>query len=332
METPSPLSQTPQRAPGSPAADIAIRPLRESDLPTAERTCRLAFGTAVGAPEPETFWADRDYVRSRWRADPTAAFAAEIGGDLVGSNFAANWGSVGVLGPLTVHPDLWDRGVGRRLVEAAIGRFATWGTRHIGLFTFAHSAKHVAMYQRFGFWPRFLTAIMAMPVRRTTARAEWSRYSDLPEAEREACLGDCRDLTDALYAGLYLAAEIRAVHAQHLGDTVLLWDDAGLVGVAICHAGPRSEAGAGACLIKFGAVQPRPGTERAFGRLLDACEALAAAEGLPRLLAGVNLARHEAYRHLLARGFRTELQGVAMHRPNEAGYSRPGAYVIDDWR
>ena len=44
------------------------------------------------------------------------------------------------------------------------------------------------------------------------------------------------------------------------------------------------------------------------------------------------MARHEAYRHLIARGFRTEVQGVAMHRPNEAGYSRPGLYVIDDWR
>jgi len=26
------------------------------------------------------------------------------------------------------------------------------------------------------------------------------------------------------------------------------------------------------------------------------------------------------------------MQGVTMHRPNEPGYSRPGAFVIDDWR
>jgi pimeloyl-ACP methyl ester carboxylesterase len=44
---------------------------------------------------------------------------------------------------LTVGTDLWDRGVGRRHVDAVIGRFAAWGTRHISLFTFAHSAKHV---------------------------------------------------------------------------------------------------------------------------------------------------------------------------------------------
>jgi hypothetical protein len=35
---------------------------------------------------------------------------------------------------------------------------------------------------------------------------------------------------------------------------------------------------------------------------------------------------------MLARGFRAELLGVAMEKPNEAGYNRPGVYLIDDWR
>jgi hypothetical protein len=46
----------------------------------------------------------------------------------------------------------------------------------------------------------------------------------------------------------------------------------------------------------------------------------------------VNTAREAPYRRLLARGFRTIIQGVAMQSPNEAGYSRPAAFVIDDWR
>ena len=46
----------------------------------------------------------------------------------------------------------------------------------------------------------------------------------------------------------------------------------------------------------------------------------------------MSLAREHAYRRLTGRGYRTWLQGVAMHRPNEAGYHRPDVYVIDDWR
>ena len=66
-------------------------------------------------------------------------------------------------------------------------------------------------------------------------------------------------------------------------------------------------------------------------RLLTACEALAAARRLARLVAGVNTARREAYRQMLGVGFRTDVQGVAMDRPDEAGYNRPGTYVVDDW-
>jgi len=67
-------------------------------------------------------------------------------------------------------------------------------------------------------------------------------------------------------------------------------------------------------------------------RLLDACGTLAVTVGMGSVLAGANMARHEAYSRLVDRGFRTQLQGVAMHRENDAGYCRPGLYIIDDWR
>ena len=51
---------------------------------------------------------------------------------------------------------------------------------------------------------------------------------------------------------------------------------------------------------------------------------MASSEKLSCLIAGVNTARREAYRQMLARGFRAELLGVAMEKPNEAGYNRPG--------
>ncbi len=35
---------------------------------------------------------------------------------------------------------------------------------------------------------------------------------------------------------------------------------------------------------------------------------------------------------VLRRGFRIGMLGVAMHKPNKEGFSRPGVYVIDDWR
>src|SRR4029453_4793457 len=111
-----------------------------------------------------------------------------------------------------------------------------------------------------------------------------------------------------------------------------LWQDARLVGLAVCHCGPGTEAGSGTCYVKFGGARSGPTARQDFDRLLKACEEMTSQSGLSRLAAGVNAARHEAYRVMLEYGFRTDLQGVAMHRPNEAGYNRPDVFLIDDWR
>jgi predicted N-acetyltransferase YhbS len=310
-----------------------VRPLAERDVPDAQRIFRLAFGTLLGAPDPETFWTDRDHAGGRFGAEHVASFAAEQGGAFVGSNFAVRWGSVGYFGPLTIRPDLWNSGIGQRLVAAACDTLDLWGIRHAGLYTFADSAKHVGLYGRFGFHPRFLTAIMMAPARSSGGAPHFSRYSELPATQRQEAESAIGEVTEQLYEGLDLGGEVRTVQARNLGDTVLVWDgDSRLTGFAVCHWGPASEAGAGSCFVKFGAARPGAGAENRFAALLDACGDLALAAGMPNVLASVNLAHEEAYRHLLARGFRTQIQGVTMHRPNEPGYSRPGLFVIDDWR
>jgi N-acetylglutamate synthase-like GNAT family acetyltransferase len=246
---------------------------------------------------------------------------------------ATNWGTVGFFGPLTVRPDLWDSGVGKRLMEPVMDQFASWGTRLAGLFTFPHSQKHVGLYQRFGFFPRFLTAVMAKPLAQTASgAADWTRFSSVAAPEQEHALRRCRDLTNAVYGGLDVTGEIRAVAEQRLGDTALLWRNGELNGIAVCHSGPGTEAGSGTCYVKFGAVRPTRSAPDDFEALLSACEALALESGASRLVAGVNTARSDAYLRLQARGFRAQILGIAMQKPNEPGYNRDGIYVIDDWR
>ena len=303
-------------------AEVRVRPLVAEDLDAADRICRVAFGTFFGVPRPERFFGDAALVRTRWQADPGAALAAELDGRLAGSNFAANWGSVGFFGPLTVAPEYWDRAIAQRLLDVTMDLFAAWQTRHAGLFTFAQSAKHVGLYQKYGFWPRFLTAVMTSPV----------RLSAVDEADRPGVMAAVRELTDAVYPGLDVSREIESVRSQGLGDTVLVDDGAGLQGVAVCHVGAGTEAGSGACYVKFGAVRPGPGAERLFGLLIDACHALAAERGASVLMAGANAGRDRAWRVLASRGFRRDFQGVTMHRPNEPGYSTSDSFVIDDWR
>jgi predicted N-acetyltransferase YhbS len=312
--------------------NLSIRLLRSHELDAADHIFRLAFGTFVGLAEPTEFYGDATYIPHRWKSDPTAVFVAEVDGKLIGSNLAVNWGSFGFFGPLSVHPDYWNQGIGQKLIEPAIASFEQWNHSLAGLFTFAQSPKHHALYQKFGFRLQFLTTIMAKSVQQAEPLPAETRYSQINPEQRLECLRACREVTDSLYPGLNLSREIQTVQAQGLGDTVLLWDSSNLAGFAVCHCGAATEAGSDTCFIKFGAVRCGNNAGQNFEKLLDLCEALTVAQGMSKLIAGVNRSRDEAYRQMLARDFRVEIIGVAMQKPNEPGYNRPDVFAIDDWR
>jgi predicted N-acetyltransferase YhbS len=124
---------------------VLICSMQRGDLDAADYVTRLAFGTFLGMPNPLQFMGDASYIHTRWKADPAGAFCARIDNEVVGSVFAANWGSVGFFGPLTIHPKVWDRGVAQYLMAPVMECFKTWGSRHLGLFTFAQSTKHVGL-------------------------------------------------------------------------------------------------------------------------------------------------------------------------------------------
>jgi len=323
---------TPQRQ-----AEIIIRPLVESDLAEADRIVRLAFGTFLGMPDPIQFMGDADFARTRWKADSSAVLAAEHGDKLVGSNFTTNWGSFGFFGPLTIHPDYWNRGIAQQLLAPTMEIFERWGVRHRGLFTFAGSAKHVALYQKYGFWPRDLVATFEKEVLGAPQSAEpppdTSLLSESKPGDRCQIFAAARQLTDAIFEGLDVSREIRAVAEQSLGETVLIWDGANLAAFAVCHMGPGTEAGSGVCYAKFAAARPGPHAQDNFLRLLNGVEYLAQSRGANKITAGVNLACREAFQSLFARGYRTKMQGLAMETGDaSSGYNRAGVYILDDWR
>ncbi len=311
--------------------EIVIRPLVEEDLDEASLIVRVAFATFLDAQDRLSRGCGTDYVYTRWRSDPSAAFAAEHDGRLIGSNFAARWGSFGFFGPLTVLPEYWGKKVSQRLMDRTMARFAQWGLDHVGLFTFPDSPTHINLYQKYGFWPGHLTSIMAKQV---AAGHDLSAQviSSLAPVNREATIEACAQLTNEIHEGLDVRREILAGLEQGLGESVLVYDQTRLVAFAVCHCGSGSEGGDGTCLVKFGAVRPGEGAASNFTRLLRAVESVAALHELSGLVVGMNTARRRAYRQLLDLGFRTEFIGVAMETTPEKSYNRADVYVIDDWR
>jgi GNAT superfamily N-acetyltransferase len=315
--------------PASTHPSITVGPLSMGEAMEADRIMRVAFGTFLGVPDPEKFMGDRQFMVPRVRSKHVVALAARENGRLIGSNLVTLWGSFAFFGPLTVLPEYWDRGVGQRLLEATLKVMDKCGVRHSGLFTFAQSAKHVGLYQKFGYWPQHLTAILTRTPE--PGSKDPRLLSQLKKAEREATIAACAQLTHRISSGLDLTHEIRAVLAAKTGEVVLAERRGLLEGFAVCMSGPGSEGGEKVCYVKFGAVRGGPQAAERFDRLLDGCESVAAARGAI-VEAGVNLARGEAFRHLRSRGYKVTTQGVAMERPHGEGFNRPRSWVIDDWR
>jgi hypothetical protein len=232
-----------------------------------------------------------------------------------------------------VLPEYWDRGVAQRLLTSTMKIFEGWGLRHTGLCTFPQSAKHVGLYQKFGYWPQYLTGIMTLTpeVKPPISSKAPVLLSGLKKSERQAAIEACSRLTHRINKGLDLTGEIRALLAQHTGDVVLTSTRSVLDAFAVCLHGPGSEGGEKMCYVKFGAARGGSGGGERFDELLDAVETFAASRGTS-VEAGVNSAREDAYRRMRSRGYRVAMQVVAMQRPHAEGFNRGDAYVIDDWR
>jgi predicted N-acetyltransferase YhbS len=309
---------------------ITISPLTEADLDEADEVMRAAFAERWGARPGEAF-RDRSMLRARFRLHPEGAVVAHVDGEIAGSALAMNWGSVAVFGPLSVRPDAQKRGIGRALLAGALERMDSWGAEHTGLFTWSESPGHLALYRTEGFWPRFLSLMMAKPLA-SDAAGEARTLGTLPADERERVVSACAELTGSVCSGLDLSADVRGLPEHGFGDTVLLGDGGALDGFAVCHAGAGSEAGTGQCLVKFATVRQGAGARERFDELLAACERFAAARGAYRIETMVDAGRVGACRALLDRGYLVAFQGVNLHRDARAGYDGPDVWVADDWR
>jgi GNAT superfamily N-acetyltransferase len=314
---------------------VTVGLIRKNELAEADRILRVAFGTFVGLANPAEFMGDRDLLISRWHGPHVEVLAARQDGRLIGTNVVTQWGSFGFLGPLTILPEFWDRGVAQLLLQATEKIFEKMGVKRTGLFTFAASAKHLGLYQKFGYWPGYLTALMAhspkADAQQTTRGTTAVHLSTLRKSGREEAISACARLTGRIEKGLDLSAEIRALLKQKMGEAILTYTRHALDGFAICQHGPGSEGGTKICYIKFAAARSGTGAGERFDRLLEACDEFALARGAS-LEAGMTLAREDAYRRMRSHGYRAFSQGVSMQRPHVAGHNRADAYVIDDWR
>jgi ribosomal protein S18 acetylase RimI-like enzyme len=282
------------------------------------------------------------YVHHRWLMEPWGCFVAEEGdGKIVGAAVAVMWGTLGLVGPIAVLTHYQNQDIGQQLLTACQGFFDENRATLQGVATYPYSPKHLVLYQKFGYRPRGLVAITSKHLdRREIVHATKGprpgvgvrRYSSLEEAKKKPAMLKFRRITNSIWRGMDVGKEVEIVDGLALGDTLLLEKGRELIGFAIVHMPPNSEAPHGAAYIKFLAIDSRHKRPEHLQALLAAAEEMAAAAQLAQVVTPVYTYYWTAYQTLLARGYHVDFTMVRMKRGKQEAEEDGSDLVLDDWR
>jgi GNAT superfamily N-acetyltransferase len=327
---------------------VQIRRVRKGDLSKVRDVFEQSFGDFLErqlGTRPRQAFNGAQYVHHRWLMEPWGCFVAEEdGAKIVGAALAVTWGTVGLLGPVAVLTHYHNQTIAQQLIRAVQEFFEENKATLHGAVTYPTSPKHLALFHKFGYKPKSLTAVMSRALDRAAGRpvatkapmAKGSlavrRFSELEETKKKAALARFHRVTNAICRGMELAKEVEIVDGLALGDTLLLERGAELIGFAVYHAPGVSEAPTGSLYVKYLAIDPRHRKVEHLEQFVAAVEDLALEQGLSRVILPVYLRYWLAYSTLVKCGYQVDFTMVRMQKGKPEDYEDPADLLLDDWR
>jgi predicted N-acetyltransferase YhbS len=137
------------------ASAVVVRTATTEDAATCGQICYDAF-TAINAahgfppdfPNPEVA---AGLISPMFSNPDFYCVVAEIDGRIVGSNCLDERAIIGGVGPITIHPEIQNMGVGRLLMQAAMDRASDRGAAGLRLVQAAFHNRSLSLYTSFGF-------------------------------------------------------------------------------------------------------------------------------------------------------------------------------------
>jgi len=229
-------------------------------------------------------------------------------GDIAAFNVAHQAGVEGWMGPLAVRPDRQSTGVGKTIVRTAADWLIDRGITTLGLETMPRTPENIGFYARLGFTPGFLTVTLTNEIatRGHPAPVLLSRRS---ADQKEGAMASGRRLVNDLVSGVDFSREILLTAELGLGDTSLVEGETGLDAMAVWHSAPLADSRTRdeVRILKLAAR-----SDAAFDAAIGAVEAAAAKAGIRRIAVRCQSHYAEAFRRLIARGYRVRWTDLRM--------------------
>ena len=229
-------------------------------------------------------------------------------GDVAAFNVAHQAGAEGWMGPLAVRPDRQGSGVGKTVVRTAADWLIDRGVTTLGLETMPRTPENIGFYARLGFAPGFLTVTLTNEIA-TRGHPAPALLSKRSAAEKDSGVAAARGLVDDLALGVDFSREILLTAELGLGDTSLIESATGLDALAVWHSAPLADSRTRdeVRVLKLAARD-----DAAFEAAIAAVEAAAAKAGIRRIAIRCQSRYVEAFRRLIARGYRVRWTDLRM--------------------
>jgi GNAT superfamily N-acetyltransferase len=237
-------------------------------------------------------------------------------GHVAAFNIAHRSGAEGWMGPLAVRPDRQGSGIGKTIVRTAVDWLVEQGVATLGLETMPRTVENIGFYGRLGFSPGHLTVTMTNDIA-TRGHPTPALLSHRKGDAAEQALVAARQLIGDLTAGYDFTREIRLTAKVGLGDVSLVDRDDGLAAVVLWHSAPLAE---GRPKDEVRVLKLAARDAPAFEAAVAATEAAAARLGIRRVAIRCQTRYDDAFRRLVARGYRVRWTDLRM---TYDGYAEP---------
>ena len=203
---------------GPARGEVKLRVAQPEDAPVCGQICFDAFtriNTEHGFPPDFPSSDVATSVLSMMFSHPAFyCVVAESGGRIVGSNCLDERSVIAGVGPITVDPDVQNRGVGRSLMKAVLDRAHERNFCGVRLLQAAFHTRSLSLYTKLGFDPREPMSVMqGPPIRKQMAGCSVrpAQIEDVGKCNRVCWLvhgfDRGRELADAIGQGTAILVE-----------------------------------------------------------------------------------------------------------------------------
>jgi GNAT superfamily N-acetyltransferase len=179
------------RQPAFDASPVAIRKARLEDAPVCGRICYEAF-TKISTdhafpPDFPSVEVATGLLSMMFAHPGFYCVVAESGGQILGSNCLDERSAIAGVGPITIDPEVQNKGVGRALMDAVLARSVERGCQGTRLLQAAFHNRSLSLYTKLGFDTREpISAMQGPPIKAATQgySVRPASMSDLEECDR----------------------------------------------------------------------------------------------------------------------------------------------------